>query len=93
MYHRCRDGALLLQRHPIESKPHLGAICVITKSVASQIDKLEGAKVAETDYLDNRAALLARRASNLGHDPDPEVKAESVQEWQDAVEAARLRME
>eukprot|EP00959_Pyramimonas_sp_CCMP1952_P412913 8652551-Pyramimonas_sp.AAC.1 len=44
IYHRCRDGALLLQRHPIEIKPHLEASCTVIKGVASQIDKLECAK-------------------------------------------------
>ncbi|CAK0811738.1 unnamed protein product, partial [Prorocentrum cordatum] len=82
LHQRCRDGVLLLQRHPIESKHHLDAISLIIKTVVTQIDKPEKTKVAETDYLDEQAALLAKRVSPLGHDTDPDAHTENITEWQ-----------
>ena len=95
LQHRCRDGELLLQRHPHDGQAHLHNV---SQAVIEIVNALRAHEAADTDTdkegnPDRQAYLTAERASKLLHDDDPDTLVDNTAEWGEAHEAVRGRSE
>ena len=57
LHQSCKDGILLLQRHPVDGAPQLQQVCELINIIADKLGSLDDTGVAETDYLDQQAVL------------------------------------